>query len=41
MSLTFLTRNDAIAALGCTLTDVLALVHLNSMCSFSFPEDFK
>ena len=41
MSLTFLSRNDAIAVMGCTLTDLLAMVHLNPMCSFSFPEGFK
>ena len=41
MSLTFLSRNDALAALGCTLSDAFALVHLNTMSSFSFPEDFK
>ena len=37
MSLTYVTRVDAIAAMGCSLSDLLALVHLNPMCSFSFP----
>ena len=37
MSLTSLARNNALAALGCTLSDALALVQLNTMSSFSFP----
>ena len=41
MSLTSLARNNALAALGCTLSDALALVQLNTMSSFSFPEGFK
>ena len=37
MALSFLARNNALAALGCTLSDALALVQLNTMSSFSFP----